>query len=159
MYRERKCLGHRSVNRTELSSIGRHDTFKSSILKPHRDWLASLHKVNFKKATWPRSPYMVRVRLGCQATGWDSLWLDCFAALSTPITNLCTYIVDFFTSAVYGRDHFQHDDTKHGRFARSSVYVWARWKFARFRRFKGPSAITTLAASWVATYLIVFWHF
>ena len=28
--------------------------------------------------------------------------------------------------------------------------------WARFHRFKSPSAITTLAASWVATYLIVF---
>ena len=36
------------VNRTELSSIGRHYTFRSFILKPHRDWLASLHKVNVK---------------------------------------------------------------------------------------------------------------
>ena len=36
------------VHHTELLLIRRHDRVRSFILKPHCDWLASLHKGNFK---------------------------------------------------------------------------------------------------------------
>jgi len=61
------------------------------------------------------------------------------------------------TSAAYGRVKFQQDNTKHGRFARSNVYVWECWKLARSRRFIMQNAGKS-AKNWkISSLFVMLW--